>query len=139
MTRKATLQARPRLFGQSLEKLSEKGSERGFEHRFGQYTNAKTARKVPFRCPVRLRCRGVRDFSDSFRRGILGNCRGGSLEGWSGKARRCTLMHLPYDSHTNRLVSLEDGYLNRHAHIARLSAYDVPADACPRPSNRPPR
>src|SRR5215213_3220434 len=56
-----------------LEKLSEKGSERGFDRRFGQYTNAKTARKVSFRCPVRLRCRGVRYFSDSFRRGILGN------------------------------------------------------------------
>jgi hypothetical protein len=47
-------------------KLSEKGSERGFDRRFGQYTNTKTAQKVPFRCPVRLRCRGVRDFSDSF-------------------------------------------------------------------------
>src|SRR5215204_6571408 len=51
-----------------LEKLSEKGSERGFDRRFGQYTNAKTARKVSFRCPVRLRCRGVRYFSDSFSR-----------------------------------------------------------------------
>src|SRR5215208_7008253 len=50
----------------SLLKLSEKGSERGFDRRFGQYTNAKTARKVSFRCPVRLRCRGVRGFSDSF-------------------------------------------------------------------------
>src|SRR5215204_7261351 len=57
----------------SLSKLSEKGSKRSFDRRFGQYTNAKTARKVPFRCPIRLCCRGVRDFSDSFRRGILGN------------------------------------------------------------------
>ena len=39
------------LFTGCLEKLSEKGLERGFDHRFGQYTNAKTARKVPFRCP----------------------------------------------------------------------------------------
>src|SRR5215210_1483970 len=38
-------------------------------------------------------------------------------------------MHLAYDSHANRLVSFEDGYLNRPAHITRLSAYDVPADA----------
>src|SRR5215204_6845998 len=56
------------LFTDCLEKLSEKGSERGFDRRFGQYTNAKTARKVSFRCPVRLRCRGVRYFSDSFSR-----------------------------------------------------------------------
>src|SRR5215208_7011845 len=55
------------------KKLSEKGSERGFDRRFGQYTNAKTARKVSFRCPVRLRCRGVRDFSDSFSRNCLIN------------------------------------------------------------------
>src|SRR5215210_7106682 len=55
------------------QRLSEKGSERGFGPRFGQYTNAKTTRKVPSRCPVRLRCRGVRDFSDSLTRRILGN------------------------------------------------------------------
>ena len=30
-------------------------------------------RKVPFRCTVRLRCRDVRDFSDSFPNGVLGN------------------------------------------------------------------
>src|SRR5215204_692932 len=61
------------LFTDCLEKLSEKGSERGFDRRFGQYTNAKTARKVSFRCPVRLRCRGVRYFSDSFSRNCLIN------------------------------------------------------------------
>src|SRR5215204_7258286 len=55
----------------SLSKLSEKGSKRSFDRRFGQYTNAKTARKVPFRCPIRLCCRGVRDFSDSFSRRLV--------------------------------------------------------------------
>ena len=52
------------LFTGCLEKLFEKGLERGFDHRFGQYTNAKTARKVPFRCPVRLRVAGA---SETFR------------------------------------------------------------------------
>src|SRR5918997_1983469 len=62
----------------SLLRLSEKGSERGFDRRFGQYTNAKTARKVPFRCPVRLRWRSVRDFSDSFSETVRKGVRGAS-------------------------------------------------------------
>ena len=34
-------------------------------------------RKSPCRRPVRLRCRCIRDFSDSFRRGVLGSSHAG--------------------------------------------------------------
>jgi hypothetical protein len=47
-------------------KLSEKGSEQRSEHGFGQYSGAKTGRKVPFGCLMRPRPGHLRDFSDSF-------------------------------------------------------------------------
>ena len=93
----------------SLLKLSEKGSERSFDRRFGQYTNAKTARKVPFRCLIRLRFRGVEDFSDSCSRpankfeeeddagnrgdsdndvGVGCSCSGSGSERWPGPRKR---------------------------------------------------
>ena len=46
--------------------FSKMGYEHRSERRFGGYTGAKTSRKAPFGWPVRLRCRRVRDFSDSF-------------------------------------------------------------------------
>jgi hypothetical protein len=49
-----------------LLKLSEKGYEQRSDRGSGRYTEAKTDRKIPFRWPVRLRCRPLRDFSDSF-------------------------------------------------------------------------
>jgi hypothetical protein len=43
-----------------------KGYEQRSERGFGRYTEAKRGRRATFRCPVRLRCRRVRAFSDSF-------------------------------------------------------------------------
>ncbi len=44
------------------EKLSEKGCGRRSKREFGGYTETKMGRKVPFRWPVRLPCRRIRDF-----------------------------------------------------------------------------
>jgi hypothetical protein len=56
-----------------LEKLSERGMSSTPTAAFGPYTEAKMDRKVPFRRPVRLRRRHLRDFSDGFRSGVPGD------------------------------------------------------------------
>jgi len=42
-----------------------KGYEQHSDRRFCRYTEGNKGRKVPFRWLVRLRCRRIRDFSDS--------------------------------------------------------------------------
>src|SRR5215208_35967 len=71
----------PRTMDRLLRRTSEnsssetvrKGYEQRSNRRFGWYTEAKMDQKVPFRWPVRLHCRPVRDFSDSFGTRILGS------------------------------------------------------------------
>jgi hypothetical protein len=58
-----------------LEKLSEKGYEQRSDRGFGPYTEAKISREGASQQPVGLSCERVRDFSDSFRRGILRSSR----------------------------------------------------------------
>ena len=49
-----------------LEKLSEKGYEQRPKREFGCYREDEMGRKSRFRWSVELRCRLIRDFSDSF-------------------------------------------------------------------------
>ena len=55
----------------SVEKLSEKGYEHRSSRDLGRYKEGEMDRKAPLRPLAGLRCRRVRGFSDSFRRGIL--------------------------------------------------------------------
>src|SRR5215218_10126306 len=59
-------------------KLSEKGFEQRSDYEFGRYTEHEMGQKGTFRRPVGLRCERVRDFSDSFRRSLLGTSGVGS-------------------------------------------------------------
>src|SRR5215203_4620968 len=54
---------------------------------FGRYTEAKMGQEAPFRWPVRLRFRRIRDFSDSFTKRILGNWASG-VRGFRREAYR---------------------------------------------------